>query len=101
MFVVHGHDDTVKDAVAHLLDRLGLDAIVLHDKPNQGRTVIEEFERHADVGFAVVLLTPDDFGYPAEKPSNGRPRARQDVILEPGYFVARLGRSHVCALHQG
>ena len=65
-----------------------------------GRTIIEKLEGHSSVGFAVVLLTPDDVGRSAET-EHLRPRARQNVILELGFFCGTLGRSHVCALHKG
>jgi len=98
VFVVHGRDGEAKEAVARFLSNLGLSPIVLHEQPNEGRTIIEKFERNARVGFAVVLLTPDDIGgLPDAKPSL-LPRARQNVVLELGYFMGRLGRDRVCAL---
>ena len=86
------------ETVARFLEKLRLDPIILHEQPSMGRTVIEKFEAHADVGFAVVLLTPDDMGGLA---SGGevKPRARQNVILELGYFIGSLGRAKVCALY--
>ena len=102
VFVVHGHDSLVKLEVTRTLEKLGLDAIVLHEQPNEGRTIIEKFERNAEtVDFAVVLMTPDDFGHPANKPEQKRYRTRQNVILELGYFCGALGRHKVCALHKG
>jgi predicted nucleotide-binding protein len=101
IFLVHGHDEEAKQTVARFLERLRLEPIILSERPNEGRTVIEKFEANADVGFAVVLLTPDDMGYAREEPDKARPRARQNVILELGYFVGRLLRSHVCALSKG
>ena len=101
VFVVHGHDEATKEAVARFLSKLNLEPIILHERPNQGRTIIEKFESHADVDFAVILLTPDDRGHPSDSPEKARPRARQNVIFELGYFVGRLGRSRVCALHKG
>jgi len=98
IFIVHGHAEAAREAVARFLEHLGLEPIILHEHPNQGRTVIEKFEAHADVGFAVVLLTPDDMGGQGRKQ---RPRARQNVILELGYFIGRLGRGRVCALKAG
>jgi len=62
VFVVHGHDGEAKESVARCLEKLGLTAVILHEQPNQGRTIIEKFEDYADVGYAVVLLTPDDVG---------------------------------------
>jgi predicted nucleotide-binding protein len=101
VFIVHGRDEAAKEAVARFLEKLELDPIVLHEQPNQGRTVIEKFEESADVGFAVVLLTPDDVGRFADGLDEPKPRARQNVIFELGYFIAKLGRSRVCALHKG
>lgn len=101
VFVVHGHDEAAKEAVARFLSKLGLEPVILHEQPNQGRTVIEKFEGHADVDFAVVLLTPDDVGRAAGSSGEAKPRARQNVIFELGYFIGRLGRSRVCALHKG
>ncbi|HET6332086.1 MAG TPA: nucleotide-binding protein, partial [Polyangiales bacterium] len=100
VFVVHGRDESAKEAVARFLAKLDLEPIILHEQPNQGRTVIEKFEGSADVDFAVVLLTPDDTGELADGSGEPKPRARQNVIFELGYFVGRLGRSRVCALHK-
>ena len=62
VFLVHGHDDGAKEAVARFVEKLGLEAVILHELPNMGRTIIEKFEQSAGVGYAVVLLTPDDIG---------------------------------------
>jgi predicted nucleotide-binding protein len=102
VFVVHGHDGEAKETVARFLEKLELEPIILHEQPNQGRTVIEKFETSSsDVAFAVVLLTPDDLGRAANGPPDLSARARQGVILELGYFLGRLGRTRVCALHRG
>lgn len=100
VFVVHGRDDAAKEMVARFLEKLELEAVILHEKPNQGRTIIEKFEGHAEVDFAVVLLTPDDSGHPANMPAAAKPRARQNVIFELGYFIGRIGRDRVCALYK-
>jgi predicted nucleotide-binding protein len=100
VFVVHGHNDAVKQSVARFLEKLDLKPVILHEQPNKGRTVIEKFEAHSSVGFAVVLLTPDDVGGLASTPDKLSPRARQNVVLELGYFIGKLGRARVCALYQ-
>jgi len=100
VFVVHGHDEQAKLSTARFLEKLQLEPIVLSEKPNEGRTIIEKFEHHADASYAVVLLTPDDVASPAADPGALRPRARQNVILELGYFIGRLGRARVCALYK-
>jgi len=101
VFIVHGHDSAAKHEVARFIDQLGLHPIILHEKADRGRTIIEKVEHHADVGFAVVLLTPDDVGHPKDKPAESKPRPRQNVVLELGYFIGKLGRSSVCALLNG
>ena len=101
IFIVHGHDQESKYAVARFLERVGLDFIILHEQPNQGRTIIEKFEDYSEVGFAVVLLTPDDLGGGANDPEGLNPRARQNVIFELGFMIGALGRQRVCALHKG
>ena len=97
VFLVHGHDEAMKQTVARYLEKLDLDPIILHERPDKGRTIIQKFEDHADVAFAVVLLTPDDEGRRRGTDQNEL-RARQNVILELGYFIGRLGRERVCAL---
>ncbi len=101
VFIVHGHDDGAKQTVARMIDRLGLSPIILDEQPQAGRTIIEKFEEHAgEVGFAIVLLTPDDVGAKAGDAENLILRARQNVIFELGFFVGRLGRGRVCALYK-
>jgi predicted nucleotide-binding protein len=101
VFLVHGHDDGMKQNVARTLSKLGLDPIILHEKPNQGRTIIEKFTEYSNVSFAVVLLSPDDVGGSrSTAPADLKPRARQNVILELGYFLGRLGRARVVALYR-
>lgn len=76
----------------------GLRPVILHEQANKGRTIIEKFEQHAvPCAFAVVLLTPDDHGGAAKSNAELRSRARQNVILELGYFVGKLGRHKVAA----
>jgi predicted nucleotide-binding protein len=101
VFIVHGHDDHTREATARFISKLGLEPIILHERANQGKTIIEKLEANADVAFAVVLLTPDDEGHAVGKPDNLQPRARQNVVLELGYFMGALRRHRVCALHKG
>jgi predicted nucleotide-binding protein len=98
VFIVHGHSNEVKINVARTLEKLGLNPIILHEQANSGKTIIEKFEEHSNVGFAIVLLTDDDLGK-AKKDENLNARARQNVILELGYFIGKLGRNRVCPLY--
>ena len=101
VFVIHGHDEAARETVARFLEKLGLEPVILHEQANKGRTIIEKFEDHADVAFAVVLLTPDDMGGLKDKETELKPRARQNVILELGFFLGKLGRQRVCPLVKG
>lgn len=99
VFVVHGRDNEPKQAVARFVERLGLDVVILHEKPSAGATLIEKLERHSAVSFAVVILSPDDVGCLAEDAPTGlKPRPRQNVLFELGFFIGLLGRAKVCAL---
>ena len=99
VFVIHGHDHGVRDTVARFLEGLGLEAVILQEQPDEGRTVIEKFEQYAQCDFAVALFTPDDVGGPRD--DNLQLRARQNVIFEFGYFIGKFGRDRVCALVKG
>jgi predicted nucleotide-binding protein len=101
IFIVHGHDEAAKQAVSRFIEKLGLNPIILHEQPNAGRTIIEKFEHHSDVAFAVILLTPDDAGAVKDRLEDAKPRARQNVIFELGYFVGKITRHKVCALYTG
>jgi predicted nucleotide-binding protein len=139
IFIVHGREFKAVKELKTILEDVGLEPIVLHEKASASRTIIEKLEKHSDVGFAFVLLTPDDAGYcqyerrkvsddyairilPTLKNLRSltnkehelyiaeimkgfvkvlRGRARQNVVLEFGYFIGRLGRDRVCCLHQG
>lgn len=107
VFVVHGRDEVAKTSLEIFLREVGLDPIVLHRQADEGLTIIEKFEKHSDVSYAFILLTPDEIGYlTAEdtKPDGERKkenRARPNVIFEFGFFVGKLGRSKVCCLFTG
>lgn len=97
VFVVHGQNEAARAAVVSFLESIGLVGIVLHEQPNMGRHLLTKFIQEAElVTFAVVLMTDDDVG--SLKGGGLAPRARQNVILELGYFLAHLGQAKVCAL---
>lgn len=101
IFLVHEHETGIQQTVARFLEKLQLEVVILDEQPSQGRTIFQKFSDHSDVGFAVVLLTGDDIGgKKGATPADLSPRARQNVILELGYFLGKLGPARVCALHQ-
>jgi predicted nucleotide-binding protein len=99
VFVVHGRDGQHRETVARFLEQLGLEAVILHEQPNRGRALITKFQEvAADIGFAIVLMTPDDIGGIGDGSSEQKPRARQNVIFELGFFIGALGPERVAAL---
>lgn len=99
VFVVHGHDEALLHQVARFTERLDIKPIILFEKAGKGKTIIEKLESHSSVPFAIVLFTPDDMGKGAKEEGELHPRARQNVVLELGYFLGKLGRSNVAVLY--
>ena len=102
VFIVYGHDVQAREQLELLLRRLKLDPVVLQNIPGGGDTIIEKLEALTDADFACVLVTPDDEGRKrpeaSDKATDLRPRARQNVVLELGMVLSRLGRSRVAVL---
>lgn len=101
VFIVHGHDDLLKNQVARFIEKLGLEAIILHEQASSGNTIIEKIEEHSNVGFGIVLYTACDIGAKKEEKPNLQDRARQNVVFEHGYLMGKIGRRNVCALVKG
>lgn len=102
VFIVHGHDELAESQMARFIEKIGLQAIILHEQPNSGRTIIEKIEANSDVQYAVVLYTPCDLGRAKEdKVESEKYRARQNVVFEHGYLIGKLGRNKVSALVKG
>lgn len=99
VFVVYGHDSEARTQLEAMLRRWDLDPLILDQLPSEGATIIEKLERYTqDVNFAVVLATPDDIGYRADHEDERAYRARQNVVLELGMMLAKLGRQNVAIL---
>jgi len=100
IFVVHGHDDYVRDSLVNVLSTLKFEPIVLVQEPGRSQTVIEHIEKRVqNVGFAFILYTEDDLGrLPGE---TEKARARQNVVFEHGLLIGLLGRERTCALVKG
>lgn len=106
VFIVHGHDHGLKTDIERFIHQIGLEPIVLHRQADKGLTIIEKFEEHSDVGYAFILLTPDEVAYTIDQETvdDGvrikERRARPNVIFEFGYFVGKLGRNRVCCIYK-
>lgn len=101
VFIVHGHDEAAKEAAARFVEKIGLEAIILHEQASSGQTIIEKIEANSNVGFGIVLYTPCDLGASKGEKDHLKPRARQNVVFEHGYLMAKIGRKNVCALVKG
>lgn len=104
IFLVHGHDDTSRDTVRSFLERAGNhkhDIVILDEKASKGQTIVEKLEEHASASqYAVVLLTGDDICSQVGRERVKHLRARQNVILELGWFCGAIGRDHVAVLYE-
>lgn len=103
VFIVHGRDNEAKQEAGRFIEKLGLEAIILHEQASEGMTIIEKIERYSnDADFALVLYTACDHGRGVHE-SNVEPknRARQNVVFEHGYLMAKLGRENICSLVKG
>lgn len=110
VFIVHGHNEEMKQTVARVVTKLGLNPIILHEQANEGRTIIDKFETNAEnIQFAIILLSGDDLATSIrnlegakdeEIKSKLEKRARQNVVFEMGYFAGKLGRNRLFYLLQ-
>ena len=103
VFIVHGHDEGPRERTARFIEKLGLNAVILQERASRGKTIIEKIEEYSNVGFAIVLYTPDDLGNVKSKAEDGslNGRARQNVVFEHGYLMAKIGRDKVVPLVSG
>ena len=97
VFIVHGHDEVLRLNVENFIRKVGLEPIVLQDQANGGNTIIEKIEEYSDVDYAVILYSQCDEGR-KQGEVQLNPRARQNVVFEHGYFIAKLGRKKVAAM---
>lgn len=99
VFIVYGHDKEAKEDLEKMLKSWSLDPLLLDNLPTGGRTIIEQLEHYIpQCNFAIVLATPDDIGYPRDKPERKMSRARQNVVLELGLLYSKLGRKRVAVI---
>lgn len=98
VFIVHGHDNSMKTDVSNVIRALGFEPIILHEQASSGATIIEKIENYSNVGFGIILYSPCDVGKKDLDSEPLNPRARQNVVFEHGYLIGKLSRRRVCAL---
>ena len=99
VFVVYGHDMVARTQLEAMLRRWELEPLILDQLVSSGQTIIEKLEEYTNqAAFGIVLATPDDIGYPKKDESQKRFRVRQNVVLELGMLLAKLGREKVAIL---
>lgn len=101
IFIVHGHDEVAKSKTARFVEKLGFEAIILHEQASSSKTIIEKIEEYSNVGFGIILYTPCDLGAKQTENQELKARARQNVVFEHGFLIGKIGRSNVCALVKG
>jgi predicted nucleotide-binding protein len=104
VFIVHGHDGNARERTARFIEKLGFEAIILHEQASRSMTIIEKIEKYSnDVGFGIVLYTPDDMGNVKGEAEKGelKYRARQNVVFEHGFLIGKIGRENVTPLVEG
>lgn len=98
VFIVHGHDEEAKSKTARFVEKLGFEAIILHEQASSSKTIIEKIEEYSNVGFGIILYTPCDIGAKQTEKPEYKSRARQNVVFEHGFLIGKLKRNNVCAL---
>ncbi|PVX23638.1 MAG: hypothetical protein CW716_11665 [Candidatus Bathyarchaeum sp.] len=99
VLVACGSDDEMKTALTEALAKLWLVPVVLCEEPGYGRKIVTRIADYADVEFAVVLLSPDDYVYAkGEEPTKRKLKPPQDVVFELGFLLGKLGKERVLVL---
>ncbi|MBS1586021.1 MAG: nucleotide-binding protein [Bacteroidetes bacterium] len=99
-FIIHGHAKVELLELKDFLIKIGVQPVVFEHEEDFGDTIIDKFERLAkNCQVAFALLTPDD------RISTGKSNvvsrvARQNVLLEMGWFLRHAGRQGLVVLHK-
>ena len=101
ILIAHGHLEVPKLHVARFIEKLGFEAIILHEQVSRNKTLIEMLEFYSNVGFGVAIYSPCDVGAQRGEEDQLMGRARQNVVFEHGYLIGKLGRENVLPLITG
>jgi len=101
VFIVYGHDEKARTELENILRRWGLEPVILDKMASGGKTIIEKLEgQMPEIGYGIVLATADDEGYRKGAENEKMYRCRQNVVLELGMLLAKLGRDKIAILQQ-
>lgn len=103
VFIVHGHGQDGKERrqLETILKNWNCQPIFVDQQANQGRFIAEKVGQNmAGVQAGIVLATPDDVGGKVTLGSQQKLscRARQNVVLELGWLLGKLGPSKMILL---
>jgi predicted nucleotide-binding protein len=98
--LIYGRDEVAKESLSKFIERLGLRALIFHEQPEGGASIVEKFGQFSNIDFAVLLFTTGDIASPQDKTMEGQARVSQNIIFEFGYFVGKLGQKRVCVLYK-
>ncbi len=99
VFVVYGHDMNARTQLEAMLRRWDIEPLIIDQLVSSGNTIIEKLEENTGkVNFGIVLATPDDIGYAKDSEDKKKYRVRQNVVLELGMLLAKVGRAKVAIL---
>ena len=101
VFIVHGHDNEVKEKVARFIERLGFNPIIIQEQIGRNNSIMDQIELHSNVGYGIILYTPCDIGSRNIENVPLKNRARQNVVFEHGLLVGKIGRENICVLKKG
>lgn len=101
IFVVCGTDEAMKQTVVAAIKKLGLTPVVMCEEPSQGKKIVERYSDYVDVGFAVILFSPDVYVYPKGEEATKRTRTpNMEVTLLFGFLLGKLGKERVLGFYR-
>jgi predicted nucleotide-binding protein len=95
VFISHGSSNDWREVQDYIEKDLQITTLELAQEPNKGRTILQKLDEESDrCSCAVIVMTgDDDVGYE-------KPRARENVMHEIGYFQGKYGLRGICLLYE-
>lgn len=101
IFVVYGHNHSMKSSVENYIKSLGINSIDLFNQSSGGiQSIFDALSECANFAeCSIVLLSADDIVLDTDN-LQILYRARQNVIFEMGLFAGHLGKNKVIVLYE-